>query len=310
MPMVIECIKEGIKLTNRNLQLILVRIAVAVINIAALLIFIGVPIVVAITYVGFDFAHAGDLLPEFLGDPFEVVSKYIGLTILFVVSLIVYIMFSSTLFLYALGGTLGTLKNSVVNSRYRFSLALFFREANRNFSRLLWLLSLVSFVIIAALILLTIMGGIVFAVNHSVSGAESMLETFLNSFMIVFITIIAVIIFLVAIVFAIYSIVISIIEGKGAVDTVKKTFEFLGQNPHAILFYLVLLSVIITVSLIFYGFQIPVRLVPLMLPFFDIFFYIINAFFHGYLVLIMWSSLTVYYVKKTDYPVDDTGYEI
>jgi hypothetical protein len=308
--MVIECIKEGIKLTNRNLQLILVRIAVTIINIAALLIFIGIPIVVAITYLGFDLANAGDLLPEFIGDPFEIASKYIGLTILFVVSLIVYIMFSSILFLYALGGTLGTLKNSAVNSRYRFSLSVFFQEANRNFSRLLWLLSLVSFVIIAALVLLTIMGGIVVAVNHSVSGAESMLETFLNSFMIIFVTIIAAIIVMVAIVFAIYSIVISIIEGKGAVDTVKKTFEFLGQKPHAILFYLVLLSVMITVSFIFYGFQIPVRLVPLMLPFFDVFFYIINAFFHSYLVLIMWSSLTVYYVKKTDYPVNDTGYEI
>lgn len=308
--MVIECIREGVKLTNRNLQLILVRIAVAVINIVALFIFLGVPLLVAITYLGFDFANAGDLLPKFISNPFEIVSKYIGLTILFVVSLIVYLMVSSILFLYALGGTVGMLKNSVINSRYRFSIALFFQEANRNFSRLLWLLSLVSLVIIAALILLTIMAGIAIVVVHSGFGAESMLETFINSFVAVFITIIAVITFLVAIVFAVYSIVISIIESKGAVDTAKKTFEFLRQKPHAILFYLVLLAVIIAVSLIFYGFQIPVRLAPLMLPFLDIFFYIINAFFHGYLVLIMWSSLTQYYVKKTGYPVNNTGYEI
>ncbi len=308
--MIIECIREGIKLTNRNLQLILVRIAVAVINLTALFIFLGVPLVVAITYLGFDFANAGDLLPDFIDNPFEITSKYIGLAALFIVSLIVYLMFSSSLFLYALGGTLGTLKNSVVNSRYRFSLALFLREANRNFSRLLWLLSLVSFVIITALILLTIMGGIVVAVIHSGFGAESIFETFINSFMAIFISIIAIIIFLVAIVFAIYSIVISIIEGKGAVDSAKKTFEFLGQKPHAILFYLVLLAGMIFMSLIFYGFQIPVRLVPLMSPFLDVFFYVINAFFHSYLALIMWSSLTVYYVKKTDYPVYDKGYEI
>ncbi len=133
--MMIECIKEGFHLANRNYQLVFLRIIVVIINFISLLFFLGLPIIVAVAYMGFDLSHAVDLLPDLMENPFDLLSKYLGLVFLIGISFIFYLTFVSTIILYSLGGTLGVLRNSAVNIQYRFSLSSFFKEANNIFSR-------------------------------------------------------------------------------------------------------------------------------------------------------------------------------
>ena len=187
--MMLECIKEGFRLANRNYQLVFVRISVVIINFISLLLLLGLPMVAAVAYMGFDLSHAADLLPGIMEDPLNVMSKYLGLVFLIGISFIFYLLLVSTIILYSLGGTLGVLRNAAVNIQYKFSLSSFFREANNIFSRLFWLVSILSIMFIALFTVVILAGGVAAGFMQGFSWAETSLEVFLGSF--VFLTAIA-----------------------------------------------------------------------------------------------------------------------
>jgi hypothetical protein len=304
--MIIECIKGGFELANRNLQLVFVRISVTVINLLALFFFMGIPLVVAVIYLGFDVTHAQDMIPFLTTNPLDFVSRYLGLAILFIAALSAYSMLAFMLYLYVLGGILGCLKNSAVNVPSGFMTGIFFKAAGGNFSRLFWLISveLLFMTAIVAVFAILIILGIV--IMHSLSGAQSTLEMFFRSFAAVFIVIMSILTLCVSLVFVVYSIVISVMEEKGVMQTVRSTYAFFRQSPRAVLFYPLLLLGIVAAHLILYSLQIPLHIVPFM----SIAAYILNACFQSYLAIVLWSSLIMYYVKESRYPVRDAEYEI
>ncbi len=308
--MIIECIKEGFSLTNKNLQLVLLRIIVTIINLVSFFIFLAVPLIAAVAYLGFDLAQAKDLLPILAKNPFEFVSKYLGLVFLIGASFIFYLIFISILFLYVLGGILGVLRNSAVYIQFRFSLSSFFKEANKNFFRLFWLISLLLFVFIILFVTFILLSVIIAAIQQAFTGTESTLEIFFRSFVLLTIVIFGIIAFLICLIFAVYSVVASVIEGGGVIDSVKKSFNLLKQKPQPFLLYIILVVGVVAANFIFYGVQISFNMVPGMGPLFTLAFYLINAFFHSYLAIVVWSSLVVYYVKSTNYPVYSSTYEI
>jgi hypothetical protein len=304
--MIIECIKDGFALTNRNLQLVVIRIIVSVINVIALGVFLGIPVIVAIAYLGFDVAHARDMLPYMAHNPLEFVSRYLGLALLLVFALLSYLFFSSMLFLYTLGGTLGSLRNSFTNAGPKFALPSFFREANANFSRLFWLLSLIFLGITVLLIAFAIIGGIMVLVMSALSAADGTLNMFLRSFAAVFMIIICVLTLLASVIFSVYSAVISVAEEKGSMESVRMTLGFLKSKPKALLFFIVLIMAVIAASLIFYSVQIPLRIIPFM----SVVTFLINTFFSSYLAVFLWGSLVTYYMRASSSPVYDAEYEI
>ena len=304
--MIIECIKDGFALTNRNLQLVVIRIVVSVINVIAFGIFLGIPVIIAIAYLGFDVAHAGDMLPYMADNPLEFVSRYLGLAVLLLFAFLLYLCFASMLFLYTLGGTLGSLRNSFSNTGLTFTLPSFFREANANLSRLFWLLSLVSLGIMILLIAFALIGGTMVLVMSSVSATDGTLNMFLRSFAAMFMIIICVIILLLSVLFSIYTAVISVAEEKGAMESVKITLGFLQSRPQALLFFIVLMLAIIAASLVFFSVQIPLQIIP----FISVVTFLINSCFSSYLAVVMWGALVTYYMRASGAPVYDAGYEI
>jgi hypothetical protein len=304
--MIIECIKDGFALTNRNLQLVVIRIIVSVINVIALGVFLGIPVIAAIAYLGFDVAYARDMLPYMAHNPLEFVSRYLGLALLLVFASLSYLFFASMFFLYTLGGILGSLRNSFTNTGLKFSLPSFFREANANLSRLFWLLSLIFLGIMVLLISFAIIGGVMVLVMSALSAADGTLNMFLRSFAAVFMIIICVLTLLASVIFSVYSAVISVAEEKGAMASVKITLGFLKSKPQALLFFIVLILAVIAASLIFFSVQIPLRIIPFM----SVVTFLINSCFSSYLAVVMWGSLVAYYMRASGSPVYDAGYEI
>ena len=90
--MIIETIKDGFKLANRNLQLVIIRIIVTFINLAGLIVFLALPVLVAIAFLGFDIDQATDMLPSMLDNPFDIVSRYLGLVFLLLAAVMLYIL--------------------------------------------------------------------------------------------------------------------------------------------------------------------------------------------------------------------------
>jgi len=110
--------------------------------------------------------------------------------------------------------------------------------------------------------------------------------------------------------FCVYSMVVLSVERKGAVDSVKKTFDFLKERPGAFLFYMVLFAGVVAANLVFFFLRIPFGVMPAIAPFFTLFISLLNAFLQSYITVVIWSSLIVYYVKCTNYPVYSGTYEI
>jgi hypothetical protein len=304
--MMIECIKEGFHLANRNYQLVFLRIIVAIINFISLLFFLGLPIIAAVAYMGFDLSHAVDLLPDLMADPFNLLSKYLGFVFLIGISFIFYLTFVSTIILYSLGGTLGVLRNSAVNVQYRFSLSSFFREANSIFSRLFWLVSILSLVFIVLFIVIILSGGVAAGFMQGFSWAETTLEVFLGSFVFLSTIIFGVIIFFSWLILTVYSLICLVIEGKRPADTIKNTFNYLKKTPQAFLFFIILFAGAVAINLVFFIIMIPLGMLPLV----DIALYLVSVVFQNYLAIVVWSALTVYYSKTANYPLNTTMYDI
>jgi hypothetical protein len=99
-------------------------------------------------------------------------------------------------------------------------------------------------------------------------------------------------------------------NGKGAVDCIKKTFDFLKQKPEAFLFYFILFAGSIIANSIFFVLKMPFNMVPVLGPVMNIVLTLFSALFQSYLALVIWSSLIMYYVRGTNYPVYSAEYEI
>lgn len=289
--MIIECIKEGFNITNRNWQLILVRIITAVINIAALLIFLGVPLLVALMFLGIDIASAKNIFPSLIDDPSQFFAKYLGLLFVFIAAVLFFLTFASLLSLYTLSGTIGVLKTASLNASYRFSMSSFFNEANKHFSRLFWLLSLLLLGLTLLLFAFLLFGVIGAAIVHSLALSQSTLLVFLSTFIILSGITFGSIILFAAFVFMIYCTIVSVVEEHGSSDTIKRTFYFLKKMPSAFMLYFILLVGLIAANAV---------LMPL--SWMTVIFSLVGALLQSYLMIVFWSALIVSYVKWRNNP--------
>ena len=304
--MIVECLKEGVGLTNKNIKLVFVRIAATVIYITSFLIFLGAPVVAAVAYLGMDMTHAGDMLPFIFQDPLGFSAKYLGLVFLVGIAFILYLLFSSMVYFYVLGGIVGTLRNSAVSADCGSGMSVFFREAGKNFFPLFRLVSLLTIAFTLVLALFAVAAGVSVAFSQAFSASGPSLEVFLHSFVLMSVIVFALLFFIAGFVFAVYSTIVMIVEGLGAVDSMKGAAAFLKKKPAAFLFYLVLFICVIAVNLLFFVVRIPFEMVPLM----GIFVFLVNAFLQSYLVVAMWGCLIVYYLKSVGRPDENAAYEI
>jgi hypothetical protein len=295
--MIKDCIKEGFTLANRNLQLVVIRIVVTLINLFAMLIFMGVPLVAIIAYLGIDLANAEELFPHLISNPLEFISRYFGAVLIAGISFVFYLAIVSLINLYVAGGTIGVLRSAVSSSDYRFSLSLFFKESGTHFTRLLWLLSLLLFVFSLALIILGIAGGAGFIAAQSLKSSESFIGIFLSSFLTVTATVISILVFIAGFMYTFYSMIISVMEERGAVESIKKTHDLLKSRPQAILLFFILFAGVITINILFFGIKIPFDMIPLLAPFVNLAITIVNSVFQSYVAVFVWSSLIIYYLK-------------
>jgi hypothetical protein len=308
--MIIECIKQGFSLTNRNWQLVIVRIVAALINIFLLFLFIGVPVFLAIVALGIDLAQTKDAFPDLLSNPGEVIPKYIGLIVLFMVSVILYTTVVSVITLYVFGGTIGTLRNAAFSLREQFSLSSFFQEAKLLFFPLLWLYSFILLVATGLLIVFGILAGIIIFFIHAYGEQRSGLTVFITSFFTLLLAFLVITSSLGGLIFTVYSTVALVIEKKGVMDSLKRAWEFLKNRPAGFLFYLILMFGILGVNIIVLVFGGVIQFIPVVGIFVSIPYQLAYYTLQVYLGIVMWSSVLMYYLKGTNQPVYDAMYDI
>lgn len=292
--MIIECIKEGFRITNKNWQVVLLKIAVTIINLMGFLIFVGIPIFIAITSLGIDLAQAKDILPGIFENPLEVLSKYLGIVVLIFISLIIYLTVAFFLVLYVFGGTLGILRNAAIDEQYKFSFASFMEEAKKIFFPLVWLFSIAFLVTLSILIVLVLSAGFLIYVIH----AHGRLATTFSIFVTYFFSLFGIIIFLIAVIFTAYAAIDVVVVKGRVIASFKNALTFIINKPIAFLFYIFLFVGLIAANFVLIALGASVRVIPLLIP-----YQLISYIIRSYLGVVMWSSLVVFYLKGIKFPV-------
>ncbi len=309
-PMIIESIKEGFSLTNRNWQLVLVRIVAALVNIFLLFLFVGIPVFIAVATLGIDLAHTKDALPELFSNPGEIIPKYFGLIVLFVVSVILYTTVVSVITLYVFSGMIGTLRNAAFNIRERFSLSSFFQEAKYYFFPLLWLYSFILLVATGLFIIFGILAGILIFMVHTYGEQGSGYTVFFTSFFTLLLGFLALLTTLGGIIFTVFSTLALVIEKRGVFDSLKHAWGFLMNKPSGFLFYLILIFGILGVNIVVMLFGGVIQFIPVAGLFMSIPYQLAYYALQVYLGIVMWSSLLIFYVKGTNQQPSHVSYDI
>jgi hypothetical protein len=308
--MIIECIKEGFSLTHRNWQLILLRAAVALINLFLLLLFMGIPLLIIFISVGIDMAQARDLLPELLSSPEEIIPQYLGTIVLLLVSFTVYLLVVSVITLYVFGGTIGILRKAALDVQFKFSMTTFFQEAKNLFFPLLWLFSFVILIVTAMLIIFGIMAGIAFAVVHLYGESGSTLSVFVVSFFTLLLIFFGIVGGLGSVIFTAYAVIALVVERKGTIDSLKNTWSFIKNKPISLLFYIILVVGITGINILLMIIGGTIRLMPIAGLFINIPYQLVYYAVQVYLGIVLWSSLLIFYTKGINYPVYKATYDI
>lgn len=293
----IDCLKEGFLITNRNLPLVFIKIIASIINLGGVFLFIGIPIMVAVTYLGFDIARLREIIPALINNPFEFISNYILLLALIIFSMLFYLVLSSLFLLYVFGGVLGILRLSITEPGFRFSLRTFFTEASRSFGRLIRLLFLLSLIALPFGLFLIASNGISVFFYRSITPDLGFMDTFIRTFMAVLIFIFSLIIGFAGLTIGVYSFIISVTEKRAALSSLSGAFHFVREKPGAMLFYLLLIVMILAMSTILYIFQMPLHLNPASGILTGVSIYILNLLFQSYMSVVLWSSLMAFYLK-------------
>ncbi len=296
--MIIECIKEGFCITNKNWQVVLLQIAVLVINFIGFFLFIGIPIVLAIASLGIDIAHTKDILPDLFENPAEFFSKYLGLAILIITAFTVYLIIASILILYAFSGMLGVLRNSALNEEYKFTFHSFFEEAKRFFFPLMWLFSLAILAVIGVFIVFGILAGILISYSET-SAPFSLFITY-------FLGLLGLAIGFAGVIYSAYAAVALVVEKGKVMGAFKTALDFVRHRPLAFLFYIILVVGIIFVNIILITLGISFSAVPIIGILATILFQVLINVVQSYLVVVMWASLLIFYIKGTHQPAQPT----
>ncbi len=301
--MIIESIKEGFNVTHRNWQVILLKVAVTFINFFGLLLFAGISIAVVIAVVGADLPYLKDILYGLISDPLEILSKYLRLAILIFVAFILYLTVASVIILYAFGGTLGVLRNSAIDTQYRFSFSSFFAEAKNLFSPLLWLFSITLLVITGIVMVFGILTVIGFFVIHTYSGSGTTLSTFIVSFFTLLAIFSGLIIVFGGLIFTFYAAIVLVVGKKGVIDSFRDTWNFLTNKPTAFLFYIILVIAVVVINIVLTIITGTFRMIPMAGFVIGIPYHFAVSILMNYLSVVMWSSLLVFYIRGINLPV-------
>ncbi len=298
--MIIESIKQGFSLTNKNWQVILIEAVVAVISFAGLVFIIAVSAAAAVAMLGDDIANIQAKLPELLGDPVNFISKYIRLALIIFALFSVYLTVVSVLMLYIFGGKLGVLKNAVCDAQHKFKLSSFFKEGKRMFFPLLWLFSIMLAVFLFLVILMFV--GFIIYIQYSYNASGTASSVFILSFVSLLLIFIGTIGIFGSLIFTVYTAVAIAAEKAGVFSSFKKAFNFMKNKPMSILFCIIIFASIIASWIVLSVLGKLLAMIPVVGLVISILYQLLSYAVLIYLDIVMCGSLIFYYLKSPGFP--------
>ncbi|MEW6569589.1 MAG: hypothetical protein AB1390_00220 [Nitrospirota bacterium] len=301
-----EALKSGVRLINQNWQIVLIQVIVVILSSLGFFVIVGIPFAIAFIIFGIDltkFTEIRDIL-EILRTPSEIITKYIGLLLIVVVSLFIYLIMITILSIYAFAGSLGIICRSVVDKELRFRVQIFFDEAKKNFSRLLGFTLVMGLIMVVMAFFLGILAGGIGALVSIARSQDSILALFLATFFSLILALIVLTVVLIILSVTLYGIAPLLFKSMGPIKSVKESVRYLIRHPYAFWFYAALFGGYLFVSLTLILIKYPLTLLPIIGTILSFPLQLISYAFETYLGLVIIASiLTFYYsteIRKED----------
>lgn len=294
-----ELIKEGFRVINRNLPLVLIQIGVMVISFLAFIFLVGIPVAIGIIYLGIDLVRFKDVISD-LKDPIEILSQYSGLAIFLVTSFALYLTAVTCLALFVFGGNMAVIKDSIKDPSVKFSFKKFLVEGKRYFLPLCWLALILG---IFFLIFIFVLGIFVGAAIVLLAPYKDDIGIFLIVIAIlsgIILLLIALIGFLLLLALSLYAVIALVVDELKAWKAIKRAVSFMREHfLESIGFYLLLIAGYIGAVLLIMLVNFPFSMIPVIGPILNLPLQLVTYIIQIYLGLVMMASLIVFYVRKS-----------
>jgi hypothetical protein len=305
-----QAIRSGFRLINSRWQLVAVQAGLMLFNCIAFFVMVGIPLGIAFVVFGLDLTGLARMKDVFgmLRNPTELLSKYLGLVLIVLTSLLFYVLLVTTLGLYVFGGSVGVIGRSILEPDLKFSMRGFLDEAKKLFLPIMWysLVAGIAFILVA--FILGLLGGGIAAVVSAAKSQDSTLALFLGIFLSLVLLLIGVSLVFAAIAVTVYGIAALFFKGQGAMKSFRDGFRFVWDHQSAFWLYAILLIAYIVVSFLVMLIVYPFNLIPIIGTIISIPFQLLSYVIQGYLGLAIIAIVFAYYheleIKRTPSAAD------
>ncbi len=294
-----QAIKSGFRLINSRWQLIAVQAGMIVLNCIGFFILVGIPLGIAFIIFGLDLTGLAELkdIIALFKNPAELLSKYFGLVLIVVSSILLYILMVTTVGLYVFSGSVGFIGRSILDPAQKFSMRAFFAEAKKFFFPLMWFSLFVGLIFLVIAFVLGLFGGGIAAIVSAAKSQDSTLALFLGIFFSLVLALIGLSLILGTIATTVYGIAILFFRGKGPVASFRAAMRFLWNHQSAFWLYVVLFLGYIIASFIVMLVVYPFNLIPIIGTIISFPFQIFSYVAQGYLGLVIIAVVLRYYYE-------------
>lgn len=288
-----ELIRKGIWHVHRNWQLLLVQLAWSFINLLALVVFVALPLVVAVAVIGLDPSELSRFkeLAGKAGNPLELLLEYLGLILVFVTGLLVYLLFAFSVWLFIFGGSAGVLAGSVSLETGGFSMKSFTNHGKRLFLPLLGYTSLVGLVLLGVIVLLAML----FVAASALVGVLGMEDGRGGLF---FKTMFALCLAAACVVFPAGILMVSlqglaplVMRRVGAGSSLRKAFDYLGRAPGALGLMVMLVLGYLGANVLLLAIGYPLQLLPVVGFIISLPVQVLTSVAQGYVCLVVLATV-------------------
>jgi hypothetical protein len=293
----IEAIKDGFRVIHRNWQLVLVQLGMVIISCIGFFIIVGIPLAIAFIIFGIDLTGftAIEDIPSVLKEPSEIISRYFGLVLIVIVSLLIYILIAATFGIYIFGGSVGVIGKALRDRSLKFSMHTFFHEAKRLFLQILGFTAVVGLILIAATFLLGILGGSIAALVSLARGEDSTLALFLGIFFSLILIIIALTLILGILSITLYGVAALFFKGTGSVKSLREAIHYLIRHPNAFWLYTFLFVGYIAISFFMVLLSYSLKLIPVVGVILSFPYQLLSYAVQTYIGLVVIAIIFTYY---------------
>jgi len=300
----ISIIKLGIKTIHRNWQLVLIQFASVILSCISFFVVVGIPIFIAFVMFGLDMTEIlrlKDLVSVFKGSA-ELLQRYFLMAIVIILSFLIYLSFIVVLWIFTIGGTIGIIRNSILNETDRFTFRGFLNEGKTLFFPVFLFSSIISLIFLALTFILGLLGGGAAAIIEAAKTYEATLALFLGVFFSLALLSIGIFLILITLSITTYGTANLSFNRSGTMDTLKETMRYLYSRPSAVGFYSALLFGYMVIGFIVILVGSPLALIPVLGPLFSLPYQLVAYAIQGYISLAMLSSVFHYYYSTAYLP--------